>query len=266
MFNSTNIMFGGWPGGLGNNAKCYAGGTSQATAPKLPQADYVSINGGAGHATMPNGQQGDEITIGVAIASPVTLWPPASGKIAGATASVSLAANTITTYRCVGFNSWFQTMQVTASALPGSEGIDDEGNPVREGEGFDGLDGLPPIPDGTRPLTPPWPGQPGQPQPPLAPGQPFPIAPSQQPGTGYWQDKPELWPGQGTAPVGQPGQGGFSLGPGEDPGFVQPPTQTTDPVEPAPLGGFTTPAGPQTAQPGEPGFIYDYNKTQNPGK
>ena len=52
MFNSTNIMFGGWPGGLGNKSKFTAGGTNQATAPKLPQADYVSINGGVGHITL----------------------------------------------------------------------------------------------------------------------------------------------------------------------------------------------------------------------
>ncbi len=70
MFNNAIVAFGGWPGGLALAARQYAGGTDQASAPVLPQADYVSINGGAGHAKLPSGQQGDEITIGVAIAAP----------------------------------------------------------------------------------------------------------------------------------------------------------------------------------------------------
>ena len=73
---------------------------------------------------MPPGEQGDEITIGNALAAAVTLWPNpnVNGKIAGAAASVSLAPYTITTYRCVGFNSWIQMVQVTASALPSAVG------------------------------------------------------------------------------------------------------------------------------------------------
>ncbi len=122
MFNNAIVAFGGWPGGLALAARQYAGGTDQASAPVLPQADYVSINGGAGHAKLPSGQQGDEITIGVAIAAPLTLWPPTNGKVQGDVLSVSLAAKTVTTFRCVGFNSWVQTVQVTATVpLPGGD-------------------------------------------------------------------------------------------------------------------------------------------------